>query len=82
MEKLLSPCVPMLAGLMAVSPRWLEFAAAIDGGVKGTRAASLLAETARHLERKGHDLSGVDWQAIMARDLKKKDEKAAVQEAL
>jgi len=71
-----------LADLTAVSPHWSTFRAAVEQGIKPTRAASLLVETARHLERRGHDLSVVPWIEIMKRGLKKKDERAAVLEAL
>ena len=71
-----------LANLTAVSPRWAVFREAVEAGVKATRAASLLVETARHLERTGHDVSAAPWMETMKRDLKKKDERGAILEAL
>ncbi|MHC4960068.1 MAG: Glu-tRNA(Gln) amidotransferase subunit GatE [Planctomycetota bacterium] len=71
-----------LAQQLVISPRWTAFRAAVEAGAKPSRAASLLVETARRVEREGHALNGVDWPSILERDLQKKDERAAVLEVL
>jgi len=70
-----------LAGLVAVSPRWPVFVKALDEGVRGTLAASLLVEEARCLERRGVSLDRVDWLSILARGLQKKEWRQALKEA-
>jgi Glu-tRNA(Gln) amidotransferase subunit E-like FAD-binding protein len=60
-----------LAGLVAISPRWERFEEALDRGIKGTLAASLLVEEARCLERRGVALDGVDLLEVAAGKPKK-----------
>ena len=72
-----------LANQIAVSPRWPVFVEAIESdNIKGTRAASLLVDTARCLERRGHDLAGARWLDVLRNGLKRKEERAAVLETI
>jgi len=70
------------AQLLAVSPHWPAFVQALEAGLPGGRAASLLVDTARGLERRGYDTSGADWLGVLRRGLKRKEERAAVLETL